>query len=257
MRPVGPAMNAFDLALTPDGSAVAFMIYDAKGEPGEVRVWRASDEQTAPFPVSGRASSVAISPHAEYVVVCFGARPDAPAELSVYRADKPSAVASIRSEQSSLRATMNPKSNTIAVADGSTLTLRRLPGLEPMFTRNLAGKVQDVTFANSGEQLSIVDASGTISVLSTDGELQMSQHVFFQGSQRTSVAFSPDGNWLVALAEVSGRGVLHLLPVNRRALNSLLCAKLLQEPADAQWRLVLSDDRPPRACGTDVESRDR
>jgi hypothetical protein len=120
-------------------------------------------------------------------------------------------------------------------------------------SRAFAARIQDVTFSKTGDVLSVVDESGAISVLTIDGELVTSRRAFFQGSQRQSVAFSPDGEWLGVLAEVSGRGVLHLVRVDPESLDSLLCEKVIRSPTPQEWRTLVPADDPPSHCSSRIE----
>jgi WD40 repeat protein len=250
---VGPRFDASAVAATPDGRLLASLLFRGVEAPSRLEIWR-SVGSTPSVDVESSAALVGVNGGGGDVVLRLDATRTTPSRIFVHAVDDLRRAAVLNGNGRHLVAAVNPRERVVAVGDQNTVALRRLPGLALGAAMPFAGAIQDLVFSPSGRRLGVIDSSGTISVLNDSGQVELTQHAFFEGSQRHDAAFSPSDDLLAVVAQVSGKSSLLLIPSRPESLNGELCRRLTDEPTTATWTAILPNDSQPGSCPTSVIS---
>ena len=248
-RDIGPAVDATANAVTPDARTVALLL--SLFDPGRSRlsVWRAPSGATATAAVPDFPQLIGIDSGGRYVVLSFRATPDSPARLAAYSAGDLRQLASLDMGSVAVVGSVDPRGEVVAIGNANTLTLFSLPALTVQRSLRLTGVIQVVGFSPTGSHLAAIDTSGTMTLLDRAAQVMMTARTPVETTQRRALAFSPRADVLAIVGQVTGKSTLHLLPIGAGHFERELCRRLIDQPTNEAWRIVLPNDEPPH-CPT-------
>jgi hypothetical protein len=244
-RDIGPAVDANASAVTPDARTVVLLLSVFDSGKSRLTVWRAASDATTTVAVPDFPKLIGIDSRGRYVVLSFRATPNGPARLAAYSAGDLRQLASADRSTVDVVGSVDPRGEVVAIGDGNTLTLLSLPALAFRRSLRLTGVIQVVDFSPTGSHLAVIDTSGTMTLLDRAGSIMMTARTPIETTQRQPLAFSPRGDILAVVGQVTGKSTLHLLPIGADNFERELCRRLIDRPSAETWRTVLPDDEPP------------